>query len=60
MPSCSPNHLARLVDAGHVRLEYARMHCQIVVDQERWLIGFVQGAPCKVTAYEQLHIFSGG
>ena len=43
----SEDEARTFIAAGHVRLEYARMHCQIVVDQERWLIGLVQGAPCK-------------
>ena len=35
------------VAAGHQRLEYCRMASEIVVDGEKWLVGFVQGAPRK-------------
>ena len=35
------------VAAGHHRLEYCRMASEIVVDGEKWLVGFVQGAPRK-------------
>ena len=35
------------VTAGHHRLEYCRMASEIVVDGEKWLVGFVQGAPRK-------------
>ena len=31
--------------AGHHRLEYCRRASEIVVDGEKWLVGFVQGAP---------------
>ncbi len=35
------------VAASHHRLEYCRMASEIVVDGEKWLVGFVQGAPLK-------------
>jgi len=31
--------------AGHARLEYCRMTARIVIDDERWLVGFAEGAP---------------
>jgi hypothetical protein len=39
---------ATFLAAGHARLEYARDSGQIVIDGERWLIGFVRGAPSKL------------
>ena len=39
---------ATFLAAGHTRLEYARDSGQIVDDDERWLIGFVSGAPRKL------------
>jgi hypothetical protein len=35
------------VAAGHVRLEYCRMGGEIIVDGDKWLVGFLQGAPRK-------------
>ena len=37
------------VAAGHVRLEDRRMASEIIVDGDRWLVGFRQGAPRKAT-----------
>ena len=31
--------------ASHNRLSYVREYREIAVDQQRWLVGFVQGAP---------------
>jgi hypothetical protein len=33
--------------AVHARLAYARYSTQVAVDDVRWLVGFVQGAPCR-------------
>ena len=33
--------------AGHKRLDYIRLSAEIAVDQERWVVGFVQGAPFR-------------
>jgi hypothetical protein len=35
--------------AGHARLHDARDSSQIAIDGEYWLIGFVQGAPSRLT-----------
>jgi hypothetical protein len=35
--------------AGHARLEYCRMTARIVIDDERWLVGFAEGAPKRHT-----------
>ncbi len=32
---------------SHAALDYGRCHTEIAVDGERWLVGFVQGAPCR-------------
>jgi hypothetical protein len=34
--------------ASHKRLEFGRSNSQIAIDDEQWLIGFVQGAPMKL------------
>ena len=36
--------------ASHARLDFARRHGEIDIDGERWIVGFVQGAPYKETA----------
>jgi len=36
--------------ACHARLDFARMHAEIVVDTARWRVGFVQGAPEQISA----------
>jgi len=36
------------IAACHRRLEFARVNTEIVVDDRRWLVGFVQGAPCVI------------
>ena len=35
--------------ASHARLDFARRHGEIDIDGERWIVGFVQGAPYKET-----------
>jgi hypothetical protein len=43
------NHDAcRFIHAAHGRLEGMRIHAEISIDDTRWLVGFVQGAPQKV------------
>jgi hypothetical protein len=34
--------------ASHRRLEFGRSNSQITVDDEHWVIGFVQGASMKI------------
>ena len=36
------------VVAAHSRLEFCRLPGEIMVDGERWIVGFVQGAPSKI------------
>lgn len=36
------------VAASHQRLDFVRSSAEIVIDSERWIIGFVQGAPCRL------------
>jgi hypothetical protein len=31
--------------AGHARLAYCRTTAMIVIDDQRWLVGFAEGAP---------------
>jgi hypothetical protein len=33
--------------ASHKRLDYARLSAEVMVDQECWVIGFIQGAPLR-------------
>ncbi len=41
---------ARLfLDVAHARLEFAKRHAQVSVDNVVWVVGFVQGAPYRVT-----------
>jgi hypothetical protein len=35
------------VQAAHARLEAFKSSCEIAIDDDRWLIGFVRGAPCR-------------
>ncbi len=39
---------AAFLAAGHARLECARGTGQIAIDEEHWLVGFVQGAPSRL------------
>ena len=36
--------------ASHARLEYCRSTARIMIDDELWVIGFVQGAPRRQAA----------
>jgi hypothetical protein len=38
---------AKFLTASHVRLTYVRRTGEIAVDGERWIVGFVQGAPFR-------------
>ena len=31
--------------AAHERLNFARCHAEVAIDDQRWMIGFVHGAP---------------
>jgi len=35
--------------AAHARLDFQRWHAQIWVDDVAWVVGFVQGAPYRIT-----------
>jgi hypothetical protein len=35
----------RFLQASHSRLDFARASCELVIDDARWIVGFVQGAP---------------
>lgn len=37
------------VNAAHCRLDFQRTHAQILVDGVTWVIGFVRGAPYRVS-----------
>jgi hypothetical protein len=34
--------------ASHHRLDFVRSSAEILIDSERWIVGFVQGAPCRI------------
>jgi hypothetical protein len=41
---------ARLfLDAAHARLEFAKRQAQVCVDDVVWVVGFVKGAPYRLT-----------
>jgi hypothetical protein len=46
----TPAEAERFVEAAHARLDFARRHSQITVDEECWIVGFVLGAPCRKAA----------
>jgi hypothetical protein len=33
--------------ASHARLDFAKMQSEIAIDENRWTIGFVRGAPSR-------------
>jgi hypothetical protein len=37
------------VNAAHCRLDFQRTHAQILVDGVTWVIGFVRGAPYRLS-----------
>jgi hypothetical protein len=41
----TPVEAQTFLAAGHARLDYCRMTAKIAVDEELWLIGFIEGAP---------------
>jgi hypothetical protein len=38
------------IAAGHARLAFARYCVEIVIDADRWIIGFVEDAPKRLEA----------
>lgn len=38
--------------ACHQRLSCTREQAEVALDGERWIVGFVQGAPCKSSIAE--------
>jgi hypothetical protein len=38
------------IGAAHSRFEFCCRSCEIIVDGERWVIGFAQGAPRKIAS----------
>ncbi len=36
------------LQASHTMHHASRRHCEIMIDRERWLIGFAQGAPLRI------------
>jgi hypothetical protein len=32
---------------SHARLEFCRSASEIAIDEDRWLVGYVRGAPCR-------------
>ena len=41
---------AAFIAASHARLVFARYCVEIVIDADRWIIGFVEGAPKRLEA----------
>jgi hypothetical protein len=40
----------QFLHAAHARLEYSKRQAQVRVDDVVWVVGFVQGAPYRLTA----------
>lgn len=40
----------RFLHAAHSRLEYTKCQARVMVDEQMWVLGFVQGAPFRATA----------
>ena len=38
------------IAAGHARLVFARYFMEVTIDADRWIIGFVEGAPKRLAA----------
>jgi hypothetical protein len=41
--------VATFLQAAHARLDLAKWNAEIDVDDARWVVGFVQGAPYRMT-----------
>jgi len=46
----TPSEAEAFVIAGHLRLDLLKMHAEIAVDDTRWRVGFVSGAPERLSA----------
>jgi hypothetical protein len=46
----SPDDAAAFLAASHARLAFTMGHDEITIDGERWVIGFVRGAPYRQSA----------
>lgn len=44
----SAHEAALFLSAAHDRLHFAKCSCELAIDGERWLVGFVRGAPMRV------------
>ena len=40
---------AAFLTASHTKLEFVRMSSEIAIDDTRWVVGFVRGAPLVVS-----------
>jgi len=43
----TPAEVESFLALSHARLAFVRSHTEVAIDGERWLVGFVQGAPCR-------------
>ncbi len=43
----TPAEVETFLALSHACLAFARSHAEVAIDGERWLVGFVQGAPCR-------------
>ena len=41
---------AKFLDAAHRRLDFARSHAQIRVDDVTWVVGFARDAPYRISS----------
>ena len=39
---------AEFLQAAHARMDFARLHAEIRINDVTWRVGFVAGAPCQV------------
>lgn len=47
--SMTPAEADLFVQASHRRLAFARDNGEILVDEMRWIVGYVRGAPCTAS-----------
>jgi hypothetical protein len=52
----SDTDTAKFMAASHVRLSYVRRTGEIAIDGERWVIGFVHGAPFRNRIFKRDNI----